>query len=750
MSPPLPSSPASDHPAASSTEPLPPDPAAAATPGPPARDIGTGTVPQADLPPAAPDRTEFQAPEDRKQSADLGATVVQRLSDRLASESISRRMQAAGYQLIKPLGEGTYGAVWLAEEQSTGVRVAIKFFAHGAGRRWEMLQEEVKQLAALDAAQGIVHLKDAVAEADPPYYVMSYVEGGSLAQRLEKGPLTVPEALAVFQEVVQAMAYVHAHGIRHCDLKPGNILLDRLGKPLVADFGQAHLSNDATPALGTFFYMAPEQANLADQIPDTRWDVYGLGALMYAMLTGEPPRKDSALSGELKNTLELSHRLRRYREGVAGTPKPTAHRQVPGVDRRLARIIDACLELDPKKRLSSAAAILDELRRRRVRMRQRPLMMVGMLAPLLILLLTSMAGYALFRSELASSEATLVHQTLEGDKVTAQLAANGLNQGLPKRISLLQGLLRGKTGDDLRQQLKKPRGPGAGDEEVRKVVERMTGNERMTTSQSFSGLRVVYRDGYIRWDTFKDDNGDWRVPPDRDSLWAGNWKWRDWFNGRGDLDPEAHPDPDPVSTPHISQPYRPTGQGRGERLIDVSVPIRDEQSGRILGLLVGSLTWKDFNTWLEKTDVPNGQLIVFNDHGQPLRHNSGATADAPAPEVVSPDCAARLAAQLTTRDKPDAVDSFNDPFPGGKTGQLAGYSLFDPNPSEPNRDGPLAGRWGVIVEQDRDEVLAPVARLRERLSFAGVSILVVAGVLTGGVWWCLIWLLRRQERLGHG
>ena len=431
--------PSSENQTASSTEALPETPVHPAP-----ADDGTGTVFQAPPPRAATDATEYQPPPARREAADLSGTLVQRLGDRLLSETISRRMQAAGYKMLKPIGEGTYGAVWLAQENATGVKVAIKFFAHGAGHRWEMLQEEVKQLAALDAAQGIIHLKDAVADAEPPYYVMSYAEGGSLAQRLEKGPLPVGEALAIFQDIVQALAYVHAHGIRHCDLKPGNILLDRLGKPLVADFGQAHLSNDATPALGTFFYMAPEQADLGTQIPDTRWDVYGLGALFYAMLTGEPPRKDASLSGELKNTVELDHRLRRYRDGIAHTPKPTAHRRVPGVDHRLAHIIDGCLELDPKKRLPSAEAILQALRRRRTRINQRPLWVAGVVAPLLILLLMSLAGYVLFGRELKDSENLLIGQTLEGDKVTAQLAANGLNKGFPDRIKQLEKWVDGK------------------------------------------------------------------------------------------------------------------------------------------------------------------------------------------------------------------------------------------------------------------------------------------------------------------
>ena len=143
---------------------------------------------------------------------------------------------------------------------------------------------------------------------------------------------------------------------------------------------------------------------------------------------------------------------------------------------------------------------------------------------------------------------------------------------------------------------------------------------------------------------------------------------------------------------------------------------------------------------------------MFNDRGQPLRHKGGADDDAP-PKAGSAKYARELARQLTTRNKepkPDKADPFNDPFPGGKQGQLAGYELFDPNPAESKGDDALAGYWGVVVEQDRLEVLAPVAHLRERLFFAGSMVLVGAVVLTGAVWWFLIRLLRRQERLGQG
>src|SRR5262249_56718841 len=99
------------------------------------------------------------------------------------------RPEVPGYEILRPLGAGTYGEVWLAREERTGIPVAIKFFAHGTGQQWQVLQEEVKPLASPPEVRGIIPLHDVHPEASPPYYVMAYAERGSLADRPPKGPL---------------------------------------------------------------------------------------------------------------------------------------------------------------------------------------------------------------------------------------------------------------------------------------------------------------------------------------------------------------------------------------------------------------------------------------------------------------------------------------------------------------------------------------------------------------------------------
>src|SRR5688500_15059347 len=206
--------------------------------------------------------------------------------------------QVPGYEPERFLGAGAYGEVWVAVDRNTGRRVAIKFYAHRGGLDWSLLSREVEKLAFLFADRYVVQLIDVAWEADPPYYIMEFLEQGSLEDRLETGAMPVGQAVAMFREIATGLAHSHGKGVLHCDLKPANVLLDQDFRPRLADFGQSRLSHEQTPALGTLFYMAPEQADL-EAAPDVRWDVYALGALLHSMLTGQPPYRTAQAATEI-------------------------------------------------------------------------------------------------------------------------------------------------------------------------------------------------------------------------------------------------------------------------------------------------------------------------------------------------------------------------------------------------------------------------------------------------------------------
>ena len=262
------------------------------------------------------------------------------------------------YKLVRHLGEGAYGTVFLGIPADRPTeRVAVKFFAYHSAR-WAHLQAEVKRLTDLHDLAGVVQLHEVAADADPPYFVMRYAEGGSLAGRLKYGPLPTVEAVRLARQLAAALAGVHARGIVHCDLKPGNILLDAAGEPLLADFGQAQMVGDDAPALGTLFYMPPEQADPEGRVPDPRWDVYALGAVLHAAVCGGPPHAADTVRSALHRTPDVPARLRAYRDHLRAAPPPAGHRdKCPP----LAGVIDRCLACDPGERFPDAAAVRDAL-----------------------------------------------------------------------------------------------------------------------------------------------------------------------------------------------------------------------------------------------------------------------------------------------------------------------------------------------------------------------------------------------------
>jgi hypothetical protein len=373
------------------------------------------------------DRTEQQ---DRQHQQDARARSLEAVPP----------AQVEGYLLENHLGAGAFGQVWLATDRSTGRKVAIKFYNRRSVGDIEPLAREVQKLVVLSADRHVVQLLDIGWEADPPYFVMEYLSRGSLEDLLRRQQtLPVDQALEVFEEVAAGLMHLHGKGILHCDLKPGNVLLDNDNKPRLADFGQSRLSDDATPSLGTLFYMALEQADL-DATPDAKWDVYALGALLYVMLTGKPPYFDNTLTTEIEASGDVRSRLATYRKSILSAGPPRRHRQIPGVDRALADIIERCIAIDPRKRYSSVQSVLLALRQRREAIARRPLMLLGLVGPLLLGAIATLFGWTAFRRAVYDTDHAVTARAMESNLFAARLAARSAAEQMDQYFRIIEQL----------------------------------------------------------------------------------------------------------------------------------------------------------------------------------------------------------------------------------------------------------------------------------------------------------------------
>jgi eukaryotic-like serine/threonine-protein kinase len=263
------------------------------------------------------------------------------------------------YRLLGELGRGGAGVVYRALDPGLGRDVALKVLLAGewASRAFvERFRTEATAAAAL-THPNIVPVHGFGEIEGRHYLVMRLVPGGTLAEALgQPGLVFTPERAAqLVGKLARAVHHAHQRGILHRDLKPANVLLDEVGEPLLVDFGLAKLVAREGPitqtraVLGTPAYMSPEQAAGRTEEVTTAADVYGLGAILYELLTGQPPFAGGTTAETVRRVLEEPPR------------RPTLLRS--GLPRDLEVIALKCLEKEPWRRYGSAEALADELER---------------------------------------------------------------------------------------------------------------------------------------------------------------------------------------------------------------------------------------------------------------------------------------------------------------------------------------------------------------------------------------------------
>src|SRR5256886_4087097 len=287
-----------------------------------------------------------------------GLALLDGKDDKAFEPTIARMLKDFGdYELLEEIGRGGQGVVYRARQKSLNRIVALKVIglAHWTTEAHvKRFRLEAEAAASLNHPC-IVPIYEVGEREGACYFSMGLVEGGQLDAVAKRELIPIRHAVELIAKLARTVSYAHEHGILHRDIKPGNILLDTKGEPHLTDFGLARLvERESTvtrtmEVLGTPSYMAPEQAVGNNSAVSSVTDVYGLGAVLYQLLTGHPPFAGGTTFETVRLVLDTNPRKPRLWNSK--------------LDRDLETICLKCLEKDPKRRYASAVALADDLER---------------------------------------------------------------------------------------------------------------------------------------------------------------------------------------------------------------------------------------------------------------------------------------------------------------------------------------------------------------------------------------------------
>jgi serine/threonine protein kinase/Flp pilus assembly protein TadD len=356
------------------------------------------------------------------------------------------------YELLEEVGRGGQGVVFRARQKSLNRTVALKVISLGqwaSKAHLKRFRREAEAAANLDHPS-IVPIYEVGERDGSCYFSMKLIEGGQLDEVVRRTPMSIRKAAELIAKVARTVHYAHEHGIVHRDIKPGNVLLDAESEPHLTDFGLARLVESESTitrtleVLGTPSYMAPEQAVADNADVSSATDVYGLGAVLYQLLTDHPPFAGGTTYETIKLLLETEPRAPRLLN--------------PKIDRELSTICLKCLEKDPKRRYSSALALAEDLEhwlkhepigakrsgffthaRKWVRRNPTSALLVASLIALAVAM-----GWNVWKSELVSGPATsgiavLPFENLSHDPDNAYFA-EGIQQEILTRLASIASL----------------------------------------------------------------------------------------------------------------------------------------------------------------------------------------------------------------------------------------------------------------------------------------------------------------------